>query len=310
MIAEDAETLLCAGIISMFLTPLFVHRAPHFTAGERLLAPLAKRLRARSIEEKDRQESKLSEHVVVIGYGLAGRGLSKSLRNLKQRHVVLDVNAENVRYGRLQGDPVFYADATSAEALEHAHVADARAVVVLINDPQALPRILGTLRRAAPLVPIFVRARYLSDEKMLALAGANQVVVEEVEAMTEMLARVLRSLDTPRNVIDRELHEARLSTQPMTRAVTVPRPRLDQVTGLVDLKIESILLTGDSISLQRTPRELQLREKSGATMVALRRDGKLIAPISPDEVLRDGDLAFLVGELEAVSKARVLLDRA
>ena len=38
------------GILSMFLTPLLVYKAPHFTAGERALDPLAKLLRARSAE--------------------------------------------------------------------------------------------------------------------------------------------------------------------------------------------------------------------------------------------------------------------
>ena len=39
---EEVAPLLNAGILSMFLTPLIVNKAPHFTAGERVLFPLAR----------------------------------------------------------------------------------------------------------------------------------------------------------------------------------------------------------------------------------------------------------------------------
>ena len=44
---SEIGPLLNAGILSMFLTPLLVYKAPHFTAGERAFDPLAKLLRAR-----------------------------------------------------------------------------------------------------------------------------------------------------------------------------------------------------------------------------------------------------------------------
>ena len=127
-------TLLNAGILSMFLTPLLVYKAPHFTAGERALDPLAKLLRARSAEELEESTVGHSDHVVVIGYGLAGQFLTSSLKELEIEVVALEMNSDNVRTGKNHGDPVYYADATSEEALGHAHVHDCRAIVVMIND--------------------------------------------------------------------------------------------------------------------------------------------------------------------------------
>lgn len=206
----DMERLLSAGIISMFLTPLLLRRAPHITAGERLLAPLARLLRARSIEELDSPDHKpLHDHVVVVGYGVAGRLVAGRLRELDIELVILELNADNVRRGREAGDPVFYADATSTEALGHAHVEHARCVVIMINDPQAIFRVVDALRRVAPNAAVIIRTHYQADQEPLLALGANRVVAEEVEGGIEVLAQVLHALDVSREVIDQEIHRAR-----------------------------------------------------------------------------------------------------
>ena len=80
--------------------PLLVYKAPHFTAGERALDPLAKLLRARSAEELEDRTVGHNDHVVVIGYGLAGRLLTNSLSRLKIEAVALEMNSDNVELGR------------------------------------------------------------------------------------------------------------------------------------------------------------------------------------------------------------------
>jgi len=303
MDAEEVAPLLCAGILSMFLTPVLARQAPHVTAGERLLAPLARLLRARSIEQVETLEHVLKEHVVVVGYGLAGKLVSASLRILGVPFVVLELNAENVRQGRANRDPVYYADATSQEALGHAHVGKARAVVVLINDPQAVIRVVDTLRRVAPEVPIHIRTHYLAEAQSLMEAGATDVVAEEVEGGVEVLARVLRELEMPRNVIDGEIRRARDATQPSARRLTLPR-RQSLLSGL---KVDSVLVFENSPGAHRSARELELRNRTGASLVAIRRGEELLANPSPDEKLLPGDVVFLLGKGESMRSAIELL---
>ena len=62
---------------------------------------------------------------------------------------MLELNADNVRRGKALGLPVYYGDATSEEALGHAHLASARLLVLLMNDPQAASA-WSTLRGASP----------------------------------------------------------------------------------------------------------------------------------------------------------------
>ncbi|HNN95443.1 MAG TPA: cation:proton antiporter, partial [Pseudomonadota bacterium] len=199
--AESSRQLLAAGILSMFLTPALVGIAPHITAGERLLAPLARRLGARSIDEADAEAQQnhraVKEHVVIVGYGVAGRLVAGALRRAELPYIVLELNAEVVRQARAGGEPVYYADATSLEALGHAHLSEARALVLLMNDPSAAQRVTDSARRIAPGVPILTRARYLGERDYLLRIGATDVVAEEVEGGVEMLARLLRRLAVP-----------------------------------------------------------------------------------------------------------------
>ncbi len=194
---EASRPLLAAGIISMFLTPLVARAAPHVTAGERLLAPLERLIGVRSIDAADDDATKLRDHVVIVGFGLAGEQAARTLAEFRIPFVDIELNSENVHRGRELGLPVYYGDATSEEALGHAGLADARLLVVLMNDRRAGQRILDTARRVAPHVPVLMRARYLREANLLLQAGAHDVVAEEVEGAVEVVARMLRALEVP-----------------------------------------------------------------------------------------------------------------
>jgi CPA2 family monovalent cation:H+ antiporter-2 len=301
--AADSGPLLSAGIASMFLTPLLVRVAPHITAGERLLAPLERVIGVRSIDQADEGEAKLDDHVLIIGFGLAGRFAAQTLRDLDLPFVVLELNADNVRKGKLLGLPVYYGDATSEEALRHAYVQSARLVVLLMNDPQAAERVVDTVRRTAPQVPVLMRTRYLLERDTLFKLGAHDVVAEEVESAVEVIARMLRWSEVPRNVIDDHIRSVRAETQTSDRKLTVPRPRLRDARGLDELKIESALVRGDSEAAGASPISLHLRSKTGALVVGVRRGERLLEEPDPSIPFEPGDIVYLVGTSEALGRA-------
>ncbi len=298
---EAVAPLLNAGIISMFLTPLLVHKAPHITAGERVLDPLAKLLRARGADEMEQSTADVSGHVVVIGYGVAGNLVAASLKNQGIEHIILELNSNNVNVGRERGDPIFYADATSAEALGHAHVERARAVVIMINDTQATERVVEVVRRLVPDVPIFVRTQFLGRTDEFVRLGATNVVASEVEGGLEVLARVLRSLEIPRNVIQTEISKARAVSQSSARRFVLPRLELHQQTRLSSLKVESVLLGAHSPAIGKTPKELDLSRRTGVLVVAVNRGQTLSTQGLADHEFANDDVVYVIGESDAVS---------
>ncbi len=304
---HTTSALLAAGIISMFLTPLIIRIAPHIRAGERLLAPLTRLLGVRGIDQES-LSSRVAGHVVVIGYGIAGRLVTRSLAACGIPQVALELNADTVRDARAADEPVYYADATSPEALDHARVKAARSVVILINDPEAAVRVVDTVHRAAPAVPVFIRTRYFADRAKLMELGATDVIAEEVEASVEVIARLLRRLEVPRNIIDAQIDQARAATRAAERAVPVPRSALPRHEALADLKIESLAVTQHSQAAGRTSLDLQVRQKTRALIVAIRRGDVLIDHLDPEDPFQVGDVIFLVGSIDAIREAITLLE--
>lgn len=209
---RQVAPLLAAGILSMFLTPLLARWAPHVRAGERLLTVLERMIGVRGIDEPEPGHAALSGHVIVVGFGLAGRNATQALMAAQIPVLALELNANNVRHGRELGLPVYYGDATSEEALRHARLEQARLVVLLMNDPQGAQRIVDTIRRTASHVPLLMRTRYLLERPRLLALGATEVVVEEVEGTLEIVTRMLHALQVSDAQIDVQLAQVRRAT--------------------------------------------------------------------------------------------------
>jgi K+/H+ antiporter YhaU regulatory subunit KhtT len=178
----------------------------------------------------------------------------------------------------------------------------------MINDPLAARRIVDTARRIDHAIPIFIRTRYITEHKEYAALGASDIVCEELEAGVEILARVMRHLGIPRNVLEQQVHDARQWTQRSARMLTIPRPTLEGVEDLSGLKIESFLVQNHSHAAMRSGTSLQIRRETGALVVAIRRGKNLIEYTNPQELFLPGDLIFLIGSLDAVARASQLLE--
>ncbi|MFZ9887854.1 MAG: cation:proton antiporter [Myxococcota bacterium] len=306
---EDTESslLLTAGLLTMFVTPLSIRLAPHVTAGATMLRPLERLLGARGIDEPRREDARIHGHVIIAGYGLAGRGVAIALRSVGAPYLVLDLDYEEVRAAQGRKEPVYYADATHEEALRHAHITEAAALVVVIDDVAATRRVIALARSLAPRLPILARCRRKEEEDRLRVMGAIEVVTEEVEGGIEMLARVLRERGTPLNVIGPLVAQARAESGSTVRKTTLPRRRLGELRALDEMKIEPVELGPEMAAIGRSLAMMRLRARSKATVVALQRGAELMDAVPADLLFEPGDILFLAGSREAIFAGLTLL---
>lgn len=301
VLPTDAKYVIDTGVISMVLAPILMHISPQISAGHAILKPIERLFGVRGIHEATNREP-LRDHIVLVGFGVAGRILASALKRTGIRYIVLELNPETVRAESAKKEHIYYADATSPEALKTARIADALALVILINDQEAVKRIVTNARRCAPNVPIIARTRYLSDHPELVTLGASDVVVEEVEAGLEVLEIVLSQLGVSRGFI---YHLIRRSRDAEVRKSADLKPMEGEIRGI---RVAQYDVKENDYAVGRSLKEIDLQRRTGVLVVFILENGKTILSVNPDTPLKINQTLFLSGDSDGIEKAMLLLE--
>ncbi|MCX8117778.1 MAG: cation:proton antiporter [Desulfobacterota bacterium] len=303
------QIFLSTSVMTMILTPFLIQASPTLSAyvsSKRLLHRLD-RMRRRA--EKEMHLPGRKDHVIIIGFGLNGRNVAEVLRETSIPYVVLDLNNETVREMRKKGEPIFYGDGTSPEILHKLGLATARMLVVVISDPASTRRIVQLARKENPRIYIIVRTRYIAEVEDLLQLGANEVIPEEFETSIEIFAKVLHRYQVPRNLINEQIERIRSRSYETLRRVELPVRSLPEKCELItDIETESYLIGDGTPAVGRSIRDLKIRSRTGATVIAVRRNGEVLPSPEPDFLFKAGDVVYLIGEREKVLKAIELIE--
>ncbi|MHB8765618.1 MAG: cation:proton antiporter domain-containing protein [Deferrisomatales bacterium] len=306
------QLFLAAAVITMALTP-GLHAAGLWVQGRsgRLAAWRLPLFRAEAAPTEVAEG--VRDHVVVVGYGVNGRNLTRVLSSVEIPYVAIEMNPHTVREESAKGVPILYGDATAPETLGHAGIHRARALVVAISDAAATRRVVALGRRLSSTVHIVARTRYVEEVRPILALGAEEVIPEEFETSVEIFSRVLSKYLVPRDVVDRCVREVRKGAYEMLRADA----RADDVQGiqrfLSDVAFEVFQVAGGSPLAGKTLAESRIRTLTGATVVAVQRpSGAQMPNPAADEVFDEGELVVVLGSPEQLALAAPLfraLDR-
>jgi CPA2 family monovalent cation:H+ antiporter-2 len=280
---------LAASVITMFIAPLALRFGPGLAAGASRLRGFG-RLDSAASGGIALPEDQAAPQVVILGYGVGGELLAEVLREAAVPFVALDLNAQRVHRARREGTPLYYGDVTSRVNLERAGVATAAQVVVVLNDQRATLQAVRAAREVGPKTVIIARARYVGETHALLAAGADEVVAQELEASFTIIERVTREARLPRP--ERTGHRGHSAADALLPA---------------GLEVESAIVPEGAWIAGRSLVEADLRRRSGATLVAVTRDGATAVHPSPDDVLQAGDVLSLVGNDAQLAAARELI---
>ncbi len=302
LIAGDLyQTFLAASVITMVMTPFALRLSPRASAwltSQKAFARLGRN------QQDYHTHEKLVGHAIIIGFGLNGRNLARTLRGAAIPYVVLELNSDTVMAEKKKGRPIYYGDGTSREMLQRLGVRRARLLVVAISDPSATRKIVAITKSECPSTYIIVRTRYLSEVEALNALGADEVIPEEFETSVEIFSRVLHLYNVPRNVINDYIDETRKDSYRVFRAMELPlRAFSEHIPALTELKTETYLAKKGSFLIGRSLRELNLRAHTGATVMAVQRGDTMHQNPSPDFTFAEGDVVLLVVKREDLNRA-------
>ncbi len=303
------QLFLSASVITMILTPFLLQASPSISAwmSSKKLLDRLDRMRKRS--EKEIFLPGREDHVIIIGFGLNGKNLAEVLRETSIPYVVLDLNSETVRKTRKRGEPIFYGDGTRPEILHKLGLSTARMLVVVISDPASTRRIVRLARKENPRIYIIVRTRYIAEVEDLLQLGANEVIPEEFETSIEIFAKVLHRYQVPRNLLFDQIERIRSGSYEALRRVELPIKSLPEKCEIItDIETETYLIGEQTPAAGHSIRDLKIRSRTGATVIAVRRDGEILPSPDPDFIFKTGDIVYLIGEREKVLKAIELIE--
>lgn len=298
------QTLLMAAVLTLLVTPLLIRWAP--ALGERAAGWLGRP----AGEGAEPVAAGLTDHVIVVGFGMNGSLLCRVLGEARIPYVVLELNAVTVRAARRDGVPIVFGDASRREILEHAGIERAQVVVFAISDLAAVRNGVRLAKTLNPHVEAIVRTRMVSDIDELRAEGADDIVAEEFEAAIEIFTRVLERYHVPRNVIRAQTRVLRGESYRMLR-VADPSTRASEAVleALQQGTTELYQVGAESLAAGRTLADLHLRRRTGASVIAVVRGERSYPNPSPEIDLENGDVLVLVGNHQQIDRAFAYLDR-
>ncbi len=133
-------------------------------------------------------------HVVIAGFGRVGQIVARILRARRIPFTALDINPDQVALVRRFGNEAYFGDAARLDILQSAKIADARAVVIAIDNTEASLKTAELVRSHFPDVEIYARARNRQHVYRLMDLGVRRIRRETLLSSVELTRDLLDGL--------------------------------------------------------------------------------------------------------------------
>ncbi|TDE40891.1 monovalent cation:proton antiporter-2 (CPA2) family protein [Antarcticimicrobium sediminis] len=178
-----SEKLLLVVALTMLITPLLFIAYDLLSKRMKEVAP---KYQADKIDEQG--------PVIIAGIGRFGQIVNRLVRASGVKTIVLDHDMETIQLMRRFGVKGFLGDPTRPELLKAAGLAKARVLVVALDDPENVVKLVAFARRERPDLHIVARAHDRHHVFELYRAGANDIVREMFDSSLRAGRYVLENI--------------------------------------------------------------------------------------------------------------------
>jgi len=254
-------------------------------------------------------EPSLRDHVVIVGYGRVGHHIVSLLGEMNIPRLVVEADAERMEELQRRRIPSLFGDAANSEVLTHAGLERARALVVAGPDEDASSLVVASARDLAPELPIIARTSTEDGARRLSDLGAQNVIHPELEGGLEIVRHTLLQLGFAPQEINRytdavrsDHYDLAINTDEEHRLL---RDLLEAGNGI---EIRWFRIPDDSPLLGQTLADANLRARTGASVVAILRDGRLQANPKSGTVFETGDRIGFIGDEGEIAAVEGLIN--
>jgi CPA2 family monovalent cation:H+ antiporter-2 len=192
LLPERARDLvLAAAIISILLNPVLFAAIDRYLAKGKTAEVGPEPRAPEAVSETSSREpippTRLTGHVVLVGYGRVGRVVGGGLK-LRQMPVLLIEEArQTAAQARAEGMEVIQGTATDGEVLQAANLPAAGCLIVAIPDAFEGGQVVAQARAINPALHIIARSHSDEETEHLKKHGASRVIMGEHEIAMAML---------------------------------------------------------------------------------------------------------------------------
>jgi monovalent cation:H+ antiporter-2, CPA2 family len=285
--------------ITLLLTPFLLKLTPYLFQRLESVPTLGRWLQAGHYPKASFIPERLTNHCIVAGYGRVGETLVRLLRSRGYQVLVIDNDESTLALLRERKIPYVYGDASSDLVLQKARLHRAQALAIALTDPLATRLALKRAASLAPELDITVRAHANQEIDTLYQLGAKEVVQPEFEAALEMGAHVLMNLGVEVSTVLQGIQTYRAD-----RYRDILPDRFDSIAAMnFGEAIQGLdgnwhALGDGSALVGKTLAEANIRQMTGATIMAIRRGRQLLRYPDAKTVLGVGDRLLVVGNVQ------------
>jgi monovalent cation:proton antiporter-2 (CPA2) family protein len=186
--AETISLLVAVVASSMALTPVLM------VLNDRFVLP---RFGTREAEAREADEIDEESSVIMVGFGRTGSVTGRFLRANGVRPTVLEYDSDRVETLRKMGLKVFYGDGSREDLLRAAGAEKARLLVIAVDDPEKVRKILEVARKHFHHLTPLVRVAGRPEAYELLEEGVEHIYRDGVETALRMGVDALRFLGRP-----------------------------------------------------------------------------------------------------------------
>lgn len=289
---EEQSMFISVSVLTMAATPFLIQFAEKLSSLV-LRLPLPDTMIKGYFYEKETKIKPLKDHIIIVGFGPAGRNIAKAATNAGVDYIVIEMNPSTVKNEQAAGTPIFYGDASQEEILAHAKIETARAVVISGADYSTAKSIVENVHRLYPTIAIIVRTRYLSQAEELKELGATDVIIEEVEASVALLVSVLKHYYISLEEIEKQEAEIR-----RVEPTAVKRKSRDKASsfGIKGVAVETITVPVSSHLSGKTLRDIDVRYRYNINVIAIKSGDSLKVSPGGDAHIFERDELLVTGK--------------
>ena len=307
--SNQYSLILAAALFSITINPFMYKLLPSLEKMLRLIPAFWKKSEA-NIPLAEIKEEQLINHAVIVGYGQVGKHLVDILESLSIPLLVIETDADRIAILNQRNIPTLYGDAGNSEVIRHAHLEQASILVTTVPDETTATLIVTATKDLNPNLSIIARATTEEGVRYLAELGANHIVQPELEGGLELIHHALLSLGFPLQEVHRYTEAVRQDRYEFNINTDEEHQTLhDLLQAIKGIEITWMELSDCTSLIGKSLAEANIRSKTGASVVALVRNKRLIANPKSMTIFEIGDRIGVIGSNEQLELVQSLIGK-